>query len=492
MPGRLTGGIVLYLVLPVLLFLALWCRPLVGLPALALLGFGLWRGLRPLSWGAGNQEAPWRGHLVPALLAVAWCSLGGAGHFFYANKVDWFVRDAVFRDLVTTPWPIGYRVDDALFLLRAPLGYYLPPALVGKLLPLRFADLLLWAWTALGVHLLLRLATHAIRSQWKKLAFGLVLVLFSGMDVLGWALVMGEWPRFTQHLEWWGMFFQYSSHTTQLFWVPNHSIPAWLAMGLLWQYRKTEAIAALLPALLLALAFWAPFAAIGLIPFLVAFALHRFPDPGRLRTLAWQVGAALPAVLILGTYLSAQAASAGGAFKPSFLGHLPWGAPLFPVLLLAFHALEWLLLLLILQVRARDPWLWIAGGILAALPLFWFGPGNDFVMRGSIPSLFMLAASAGAFLLQSDAGNRFWRGAVLVLLLIGCATPFEEIARSLDKPRWSPSLTQSLQDRGLGKIPPHYGAPASGGPLPRLLRAPHIVPRGPYEPPAQLPPVSTL
>lgn len=54
-------------------------------------------------------------------------------------------------DLVGDPWPATYAIDGVATLLRAPIGYFLPAALVGKLWGLRAAELALLAWTVLGV-----------------------------------------------------------------------------------------------------------------------------------------------------------------------------------------------------------------------------------------------------------------------------------------------------------------------------------------------------
>lgn len=57
-----------------------------------------------------------------------------------------------------------------------------------------------------------------------------LLKFFSGLDIIGtYVLKLNPTPDlFTGHLEWWGKNFQYSSFTTQLFWVYNQAIPAWI------------------------------------------------------------------------------------------------------------------------------------------------------------------------------------------------------------------------------------------------------------------------
>ena len=88
-----------------------------------------------------------------ATLAATWAALGGAGHLFHANGIDWVPRFAVLRDLAVAPWPPRYGAGADAMLLRAPPGYYLPVALLGQLAGLAWLDRLLLAWTWLGVAL---------------------------------------------------------------------------------------------------------------------------------------------------------------------------------------------------------------------------------------------------------------------------------------------------------------------------------------------------
>jgi len=82
-------------------------------------------------------------------------SFGGTGHWVFANA-DWHIRDAVLHDLVTGAWPVGYGAKDGVpTLLRAPLGYYLPAALVGKAAGLAAAHVALTIWTAVGATIFL-------------------------------------------------------------------------------------------------------------------------------------------------------------------------------------------------------------------------------------------------------------------------------------------------------------------------------------------------
>ena len=162
---------------------------------------------------------------------------GGTEHWVFANA-DWHLRDAVLHDLVVGRWPLGYGpLQGQDTLLRAPLGYYLPAALIGKWGGLPRAHFAMAAWTALGATLfLLQVLSLTPARAGPALTAAAVVVLFSGFDIIG---SLFDVPHFiahwdvTRHLEWWAASYQYSSMTTQLFWVPNHALGGWLTMGLL-------------------------------------------------------------------------------------------------------------------------------------------------------------------------------------------------------------------------------------------------------------------
>ena len=79
-----------------------------------------WRFLPPN--GRRMDRPPFASWILLALLAAAWTALGGAGHLFHANGIDWVPRFAVMRDLVVAPWPPRYGAGAEAMLLRAPPG----------------------------------------------------------------------------------------------------------------------------------------------------------------------------------------------------------------------------------------------------------------------------------------------------------------------------------------------------------------------------------
>jgi hypothetical protein len=67
------------------------------------------------------------------LRAGAGYPVAGRGRALVLRTPDWQVRYAVLRDLTLDPWPFAYQVGPRTLILRAPVGVFLFPALVGKL-----------------------------------------------------------------------------------------------------------------------------------------------------------------------------------------------------------------------------------------------------------------------------------------------------------------------------------------------------------------------
>ena len=431
----------LYLTLPTLIFFIGFFRPAIGfiLAALTIIGLVYVFKLRTGGW---HITSPGRLAIIMGV-ALIWTSLGGAGHFFYANS-DWIARDAVLRDLVVSNWPPTYgKLDNFSLILRAPVGYYMPASVLGKVFGIAHADFFLWLWTVLGVAFFLALLPLPIRSPFRLSAALLVVVMFSGMDIIGIMASGQPLPSFTSHIEWWAGLFQYSSNTTLLFWVPNHAIPAWIAAALFFRHWRNHAFPAFAPMMLAALPLWSPFALIGIAPLML------LPAILAIRHGTWsqlRIPYLLPAVGVLIITLQ---------YLTLDVSHIPSGWMLpqvgnpttFIIIYTFFIAVEFLLLVLVLWRLQPNLPLIAATVILLLLPFWSFGQANDFVMRASIPALTILCATALlCFDREIFKTNRISALALVLILVIGAETPTHEIIRALTDERWSPDTKLSLLD----------------------------------------------
>lgn len=474
-----------YLLLPLVAFVVGWLTPVAAVALLACTLVGARSLAAPLPAPDATRRIARLGVLAACVVAVLWTVLSGIDHLVFTN-FDWHVRDAVLHDLVLSSWPVGYGpTDGTITLLRAPLAYFLPAALVGKALGLPVAHAAIAAWTALGVALFLVQLISLVPQR--ALNVGLMLLLavfFSGLDIIGmwlnWGIRYYGSGSFTTHLEWWAAEWQYSSMTTQLFWVPNHALGAWLVMGLLARNVGRTQLAPLLPILFAAIMLWSPLSALGALPYVAWYAgaeMWRERSLALLRPIVW-LPAALVAVVV-------------AAYLALDLGKIPKGVVdptsvdgLNALLrILQFVLLEAGILAIVILLLRRSAPVVVAIIILSVLPLAHLGPGNDLVMRASIPSLIVLLIGAGRALAEPDPGRPVaLRFVLAAILAIGAMTPLHEFARALKLDRWPIDTRATLIAANCGHFPPHYVARLHAGEHGMFLGTPSNLQPDPSEP----------
>jgi hypothetical protein len=123
---------------------------------------------------------------------------------------------------------------------------------------------------------------------------------------------------------------------------------------------------------------------------------------------------------------------------------------------------------------ARSRLLAAALALLAVLPLYVFGPGNEMTMRGGIAALALLAVAAGLALLRAEPGWR--RTALGALLLVAAAGQVME-ASILTLPPWESSRGCTLPEAAAQSVFTdtdwsHYVVPWPDPALQSLLATP--------------------
>lgn len=404
-----------------------------------------------------------------ALTILVWCILGGHGGLLYQSS-DWNARNAILRDLITYDWPVVYENESALCYY---FGFWLVPALFGKLclwmnLGLEaawpVANIALLFWVALGVFLAITLFLQLIKRSDRKVIIAAValFIFFSGMDIVGLLLTgnpaMIEMRLFEKaHIEWWARFYQFSSFTTQLFWVFNQAIPAWIATLLVLSTSKVsnDIFIGMLSA------FLSPLPTMGLLFVGIAKLIKEAKAEGVRRTISevfspQNLVALIPLIAIALFLMLSQRATltATNAGESSLLFHTFIGGFTVKriVQLFLFFMLECgILLLLLLPSERKNPYWWGTLILLMVANVVRMGPSPDFAMRASIPGLMVLAVMVAKHLLNKDFQSyyQWWRerrkkpvdsvvakahskaiGVILVICLaLGAVTPLIEIAR---------------------------------------------------------------
>ncbi len=431
---------ILYLTLPFLLFLFGWVRLTIAIPLALIILSTLWQLLKqpfPIhnSLFTKNWSLP---TVYWLLLTVLWLLLSGIGGYAFQNwDHNW--RNVVLRDLMNFDWPVTYAQPESgpVKMLVYYVGFWLPSALIAKFTNWQVANFALFIWSLLGV----LLVTHQLASALKTstLKATALLILFSGLDALGVLLFPNDYPTLLPpitHLETWAGNIQYSSFTTQLFWVFNQAIPAWLCIAMIVTLSDSEGSLPLSKEtlrsaqndkraqlfLLWSLCFFfAPLASLGLLPYVLIELIKSTDFKSPLKNLNPTIILSALIILLLSSFFfTSNTAAQSRGFQSLPLDKF-----------LAFFLLEGgLLWLILVPSKYKDP-RWIVTGILLALiPFIHLGSDRDFVMRASIAPLFYLMLLTGETIFNKST-PRLLLITVYCLLLLGSLTPIYEMNRSI-------------------------------------------------------------
>jgi hypothetical protein len=446
-----------YLTLPFIIFCMGWLRLSIAIPITAIILWTIWQLFKqsPIT----NYQLPNHQTTFYLLLLTAlWVLLSGVGGYAFQNW-DHHWRNAVLRDLISYDWPVIYSSPEKgpITMLVYYVGYFLPAAWIGKLFGWQAANFVLFLWTWLGVflvtlHLSLRLKTSATNAM-------LLLIFFSGLDALGALLFASDYPTLfppIQHLEIWSGNLQYSSFTTQLFWVFNQAVPAWLCIVLI---LDSDSLLSQSPIpnsqftnklFIFSLCFFfAPLAALGLLPYLLIewFKQTNFKSP--FKNLRFDILLASGIIILVSfLYFSSNTAVQQRGFQVIALKDF-----------LAFFLLEGgILWLLLAPLKWRDPRWAVTGLLLAIIPFVQFGSGRDFVMRASIAPLFYLMIMIGEAIFHKTT-PRLLLFTFYILIALGALTPLYEINRSIYRTYEYYSLDPSQRAQPTSEVVTHLEQP---------------------------------
>lgn len=366
--------------------------------------------------------------LITVLILLVWCLLSGMGGFGFQNNPDWEKNNAIFHDLFLYKWPVIYKDYSLVYYL----GYYLPTGLVMKLLGWNIGYLFSFLWGFFGL---------ILAAYWLKRLSGsfspliiLLFILFSGLDILGLIIRFSVLPdpetlAYFKHagcIEWWARYFQFSSNTTSLFWVPQYAIQGWLLTGLVLNNIQNHNSSRNLLFLWALCIFGVPFIFLAIIPIIVA---GIFKTQKAKELFSFQNFIASPfIILVFMAYFTSK------AFKDPFnamSGYMQ--SPLYIFTYVIFVLAEFGLYALILHRCFKNDLLWNVNLIaMILMPFIRIGGGNDFVMRGSACYLFILFIYfAKALITDKEALSKLRKAALIIIFAIGAFTPFLEIKRSV-------------------------------------------------------------
>jgi hypothetical protein len=428
----------LYVFLPLILFLLGWIKWYLAIPGTCVLIYCFFSMCKntPVFWKPEVTRENIEKILLIVSIIFLWVYLSGIGRFVFQNA-DHISRNTIFETLVNNKWPVvqntqndGVNTPKGLIYY---IGFWLPAALVGKIFGLKVGYCFQALWAVIGI-LLFYYFVCAIKKKvviWPLIIF----IFFSGLDIVGFSITNTNLTTLTNtlHLEWWSSY-QFSSFTTQLFWVFNQAIPAWVIILLLYVQKNNRYIVLIFSLSLLT----STLPAVGMIPFVIYFIFSRKYEVNSKseKILCWVkemfcfenvIGGGFVGIVSF-LYLRANTSSqivgvdsSNGQLKSSLM------------LLVIFLILEvGVYALAIYKYQKNNILFYISMVWLCCCPLITVGFGKDFCMRASIPALVILYLMVVDTIQKtSEYKDYITLISIVALLLIGSITSIHEITRTV-------------------------------------------------------------
>ena len=437
----------IYVALPILIFFIGWCNPTTAALGTLVILMSLYFAIKnaPQLWIPENKKQIW--FLISLfIIALVWVYSSGIGALVFQN-LDHNCRNPIFEYLVSQPWPVEHAEHPAI--LTYYIAFWLPSAIVGKIfnsIQVGYYCQVLWA--AIGIFLFFYYVLAGLRK--KNFIPIVIFILFSGLDIVGSFITLkyNAITNITSHLEWWSDAFQFSSMTTQLFWVFNQAIAAWLLIPLLSLEKNNKSIGFLYSCLFL----HSTLPAIGMFPFIIYWCIKNGQKkvsisglkPAFLSLFTFQnIIGSIVVFIVCYSYLSSNIA--GGNFGISIFNNYR----IFIIWLLTFFLLEaGIYLITINKIYRKKLVYYITCFCLLTYPFIRIGYGEDFCMRATIPVLVVLY-----LMICKTLESRYYLKkckvaftVLVIALFLGAITPLHEFARTFIKTH-----------QGITKVQPDMG-----------------------------------
>jgi hypothetical protein len=361
------------------------------------------------------------------------------------------------------------------------------------------ANLFLFIWTLFGALLAFIWFwrhSHISLERRNSRIIGLVIVfcLAGGLDYLGYYVLKEKIFDLAKHIDVWAGYFQYSSNTTLMYWVPQQAIAGWLLISMIIDSIKQAQNVKYLGMVASCSILWSPFAVLGSVPYLLFALLHYLAPKNRKFLYNRAALFSLSTSIWVGTTHLLYIISNQFKFPIGLLLNIVENDIRYIQHLLAFWFVEYgfvafiVLLFLALGIIVSRPPLvknikslqekWFISlrkdynisrihfylfllciAVLTILPLFTMGINNDLVMRASIPSMFIFWTFVSKVLIDAPIRARIRLSALHILLstliVLGFFSSVSEIFRSIKKFHIGPPaisdvlITSDLGDRDI-------------------------------------------
>lgn len=440
----------LYIVLPVIIFIFGWLRLYFSIPIFLFLIFFIFQYFKKNK----TEDCFYLNKkmiFIIVCIGALWCFLSGIGKFFYQSSIwmDHIARNSVLKDLILKPWPTTYMNN---YHLCYYIGQWLIPASIGKIfffitqnsnLAFLVGNIVLWIWCLIGILLIFFwLIKISKQTAFKKIIFVIILfVLFSGLDIIGNFIINKKITEINWLIgfEWWANYWQYSSFTSLLFWVYNQMLVPMIIFCLFYDQKDYKnRIVFMISGLL-----YGPFPMLGILLYFITFDITESIQKKEFTLLKYLSIQNILSIFLLFPiflfYYLTNAAISNNEF-PLLNNSI---SPFFRTRYILFVLLEFLCYIVLIFQHKNLKSIIIITIYLLAIP---FVNHADFVMRVSIPFIFALFIHIIEFIFDKNT-NQKRKLILLIILIIASINPLFEIIKNIDCAIKQGHLKSDLQEK---------------------------------------------
>ncbi len=442
---------ILYLYVPILIWIATWARAwfaILGCGALGYMLYRMYKNVKKIEEKNVTYTISQFVTMIVFILMLAYiCGWGG----FTAQCDDFPKHNAVLQDLATKSWPVYYNRAGVESRLSYYIAHYIVSGLIGKIAfnlfgltaeaAFHVASYTLLIWNCLGLFLVINHFLLLLKNPNRKLLYIAIFFLMgnfmpfvmkyysqlSGAD-MGYLVARG----YTHVMDFGRLRAEYTPNFILLRWVFQYCLPTWIVMSLFFESKdESEYVAFGLPLIL-----FAPFCLIGIIPFMLLrlildIKLSKSKEPlmkcfSIENIITFLVLTPFVYFMFKGNIFNPDKPADIG-FKTVRFWEDDFSKRAYIFMMIADVVIFVILCIVGLWKKKTIHWIYLGLStvILLVLPYFSMGLNNDFVSRASIPALFVVYFLLLKLLKESKTN---FKDVAIVLIILSSVYNFVEIS----------------------------------------------------------------
>ena len=432
---------ILYLLIPSVLFLLTWIHLWIGIPCVLFIVFYTWKTLQKTTVSTHETFISLSTFSFCLGISIILNYVLGIGEF-RPQTYDFQANNFKYYDLITHQLPVYYAEQKTYLCYYT--GYYLPSALLAKVFGIETCRYFSFIWSVFGMWLVfLWISTFS-----RKNIIGLLMIVLLFANAWFAIKLLINFAYFQEHLQpYYIQLNQFKLITSPLIknyaWATQHTIPACLGVCVSIDNFRTKTNLKYLLLMLLSTMFWSPLTAVGLFPFVAFYFLKDLKNVfsiNSIRSLMLMMFLILSFTPLLLYFISTEGIHVNNTEFIWQTGVKSWW--IFYLIYTISNFIIWGFFLNHTKNQYKILWK-IAVIFPSIIAIYRIGIYNDFNVRVSFPSFFMLSILVGISVVEKlKIKSLIGVGIMLLIILNSLANlnhlkntfGYEKLLTTIEKP----------------------------------------------------------